>query len=63
MNGREDPIFPRVSAKKLFATVRRVYTACGAKGQVRLIDGDGGRRYFEDAGWAVMLPLVRSALK
>ena len=59
VNGREDPIFPLASAKKVVATVRRAYAAAGAKDLVRLIDGDGGHRFFEDAGWAAMLPLIK----
>ncbi|MDB5325223.1 MAG: hypothetical protein JWM57_792 [Phycisphaerales bacterium] len=62
VNGREDPIFPLASARKVFGTVRRAYTAAGVKADVRLIEGDGGHRYFEDAGWAAMLPLIRSTL-
>ncbi|WP_152362316.1 alpha/beta hydrolase [Microlunatus speluncae] len=56
--GRDDPIFPLPGVRTCFDAITEIYTAAGAADACRLVIGDGGHRFYEDAGWAALLDLL-----
>ena len=49
--GREDPIFPIAGVCGAFETARQIYEAAGAPGNLRLVVGDGGHRFYAERAW------------
>lgn len=58
VNGKDDSIFPIVSAKKAVAVAKKAYAAAGAKDKLKFVIGDGGHRFFEQQAWDAMLDLL-----
>lgn len=56
--GREDPIFPLPGVQESFAAISAIYAAAGAPDACRLVIGDGGHRFYEQAGWSALLELI-----
>ena len=57
--GREDPIFPIRGVRRAFRQLKRIYRAAGAGDRCHLVVGGGGHRFYADAAWKKMLPMVR----
>ena len=47
----EDPIFPIAGVCGAFETARQIYEAAGAPGNLRLVVGDGGHRFYAERAW------------
>jgi Acetyl esterase (deacetylase) len=58
VNGDADPIFPVEAAKREFARLRSIYEAAGARDLCRHVICDGGHRYYAEAAWEAMIPLL-----
>ena len=56
--GRDDDLFDIDGVREEFDTLRRIYTAAGAADACRLVIGNGGHRFYADAAWDSMLPLL-----
>jgi dienelactone hydrolase len=52
--GRTDEIFPLAGVEEAVAAGRRVYEALGAAARLTLVVGDGGHRFYAEAGWTAM---------
>lgn len=53
VNGAQDTIFPLDSTKREFEVAQRLYAAAGAPGNVRLVAGPYGHRFYADLAWPV----------
>lgn len=58
VNGDADPLFPVEAARREFARLRSIYAAAGAPELCRHAVCEGGHRYYADAAWGAMLPLL-----
>ena len=56
--GQDDPLFPIRSTRAAFRDVQRIYRACGAGDQCRLVVGKGGHRFYDADAWPVLLKLL-----
>jgi len=56
--GREDPIFPLSGVRACYQDAAAIYAAAGAADACRLVIGDGGHRFYAEAGWAALLDLL-----
>jgi dienelactone hydrolase len=54
--GAED--FPLAEVKNAFARLQAIYAAAGAPEACRLVVGNGGHRYFAEAGWQTLTPFL-----
>lgn len=61
VTGREDPIFPLPGVRKAFRDLQKIYDAAGAKGQCKLVIGEGGHRFYADDAWPQLLKLIGTA--
>lgn len=59
VSGREDEIFPIRAARSEFKRVKAVYRALGAETNCRHVIGEGGHRFYAEAAWKAMQPLMR----
>lgn len=59
--GRIDPIFPLAGVRAAFRDLKAIYRAAGAPQACRLVVGPQGHRFYADAAWAKLLPLLRRA--
>ena len=56
--GKDDGIFPLAGVHEQFARVQRIYAACGAPENCRLVIGPEGHRFYADLAWPVMQPFM-----
>ena len=56
--GSQDPLFPLRATEKAFRDLRRIYRACGAEAQCRLVVGEGGHRFYAADAWPVLAKLL-----
>ena len=56
--GRDDPLFPLTGVQSCFDAIGEIYAAAGAADACRLVIGDGGHRFYEEAGWAALLDVL-----
>jgi hypothetical protein len=56
--GRDDPIFPLAGVRACFDAIAGIYAAAGAADACRLVIGEGGHRFYEQAGWTALLDLL-----
>lgn len=57
VTGREDPIFPIDGVEEAFSTAEGLYRAAGSEGQIRLVVGPGGHRFYAQEAWPVFREL------
>jgi acetyl esterase/lipase len=55
--GEHDEIFPIAATRSAFASLRRIYAACGAEERCRLVVGPEGHRFYADLAWPVLKEL------
>jgi dienelactone hydrolase len=58
VSGRDDEISPLQDVQQAFNSLQKIYQAAGAPDNCRLVVGEGGHRFYEDEGWAALLPLL-----
>lgn len=58
--GRNDDLFPLAGVREAFTQVKRIYTAADAPGQCKLVIGEGGHRFYREAAWRAMLPMLKA---
>ena len=56
--GKDDPIFPLAGVEETFGIIRGLYEAAGVPDSCAMVVGDGGHRFYADAGWKVMKELL-----
>ena len=56
--GKGDDIFPIEAVREAFDRLETIYRAAGAEQNCHLVVGDGGHRFYAEAGWAKMLPML-----
>ncbi len=61
--GAQDPLFPIAATRKAFRAVRRIYRACGAEDQCRLVVGEGGHRFYAADAWPVLAKYLLTVSK
>ena len=59
VNGVEDHIFPMEGAREVFAHGQTAYADAGKEKDLRLVEGDGGHRFYADAAWPVVKELMK----
>ncbi len=59
VNGVEDHIFPMEGAREVFAHGQTAYADAGKEKDLRLVEGDGGHRFYADAAWPVVHELMK----
>ena len=57
--GVQDSIFPLPGVKHAVAVAQDVYRAAGAQDRLRLVQGEGGHRFYAKAAWNTFNALVR----
>lgn len=58
VNGKDDKIFPIKPAKREFQRLQAIYKAAGAADHCRFVVGHEGHRFYADAAWDAMMPLL-----
>lgn len=61
--GKEDPIFPLEGVRHSFELASRVYSHVKKPGNIRLVVGDEGHRFYPDQAWPVIHMLVNNGFK
>lgn len=56
--GKQDDIFPIKATRKAFRELKAIYTAAGAPKNCKLVEGEGGHRFYADSAWRALLQLV-----
>jgi dienelactone hydrolase len=56
--GEQDEIFPIEATRSEFERLQRIYADAGASDNCRLVVGEGGHRFYAEAGWQAMLPML-----
>ena len=56
--GKDDPIFPLAGVEETFGIIRNLYEAAGVPDNCAMVVGDGGHRFYADAGWKAMKELL-----
>ncbi len=56
--GRDDNIFPLAGVRETFGIIESLYEAAGVPGNCALVVGEGGHRFYADAGWKTMKELL-----
>ena len=56
--GRDDPIFPLAGVEETFGIIKGLYEAAGVPDSCAMVVGDGGHRFYADAGWKTMKELL-----
>lgn len=51
VSGKEDKIFPLLSARKVFEDGKKAYASKGAADRCAMVEGDGGHRFYADGAW------------
>ena len=59
--GQEDPIFPIEGTIKVVDEMKQLYHAAGADGNVQLVIGSGGQRFYADAAYAALHAMRQKA--
>jgi dienelactone hydrolase len=54
VSGRDDPLFPHAGATQARAAIEAIYAAHGAGERVVSVIGEGGHRFYAEAGWGAM---------
>jgi dienelactone hydrolase len=57
VSGREDPLFWHEGVMEAVETARDIYGAFGATDRIAHVIGDGGHRFYAEAGWNAFLRL------
>jgi cephalosporin-C deacetylase-like acetyl esterase len=60
ITGDQDPIYPLAGVKQAYDKAAAIYAAAGAPGNVRLIVGEGGHRFYgrKEGSWKVLKELM-----
>lgn len=59
VTGKEDPIFPVDSAKKMAAYIKDMYEKANASERFAHVIGEGGHRFYADDSWPVMHSVIK----
>ncbi len=59
VSGKEDGIFPLSGARSEFARLKSIYEGLGAGNKCKLVEGNGGHRFYADDAWPVMLGMMK----
>lgn len=49
--GKKDPLFPLNGVRETFAVIRKIYDREGAGDRCRLVEGEGGHRFYAAQAW------------
>ncbi len=58
VTGKEDPIYPLSAVRKAYRKAKAIYGAAGAAGNIRLVVGEGGHRFYKYPAWKILKKLM-----
>ena len=58
VTGRSDRTKPIAGVRRAYSALQAIYRAAGVEANLRLVVGEGGHRFFKEAAWDAMMPLL-----
>ena len=58
VTGKDDRTKPIEAIRKAFVDLKTIYRAAGAEDNCHLVVGDGGHRFYKQAAWDAMMPML-----